>query len=95
MKPVFKKGDKSSLDNYRPVSLTCSSSKIMEKVVMKHMVEFLESNRLLSTCQAGFREKRSTSSQMCETVARLNMLLRDERTVDSVFFDFRKALACS
>jgi len=28
---------------------------------------------------------------MCETVARLNMLLRDERTVDSVFFDFRKA----
>ena len=91
VKPVFKKGDKSSLDNYRPVSLTCSSSKIMEKVVIKHMVEYLESNRLLSPSQAGFREKRSTSSQMCETVARLNMLLRDERTVDSVFFDFRKA----
>ena len=91
VKPVFKKGNRSIIDNYRPVSLTCSSSKIMEKIIISAMSDFLESNDLLNDSQAGFRPKRSTTTQMCETVSKLNFLLCKNRTVDCVFFDFRKA----
>ena len=91
VKPVFKKGNRSSLDNYRPVSLTCSSSKIAEKVIMRQMIDYLESNNLLAQNQAGFREKRSTTTQMCETVSKMNYLLQTQKGLACIYFDFKKA----
>ena len=55
------------------------------------MIDYLESNNLLAQNQAGFREKRSTTTQMCETVSKMNYLLQTQKGLDCIYFDFKKA----
>ena len=57
--PVFKKGDKSSAANYRPISLTCILCKVLEHIMASHLVKHLDKHDLLYDLQHGFREKRS------------------------------------
>ena len=52
---IFKKGDKSSPGNYRPVSLTSVLCKSLEKIVRKAIMKHLNKNNLSSDCQYGFR----------------------------------------
>ena len=44
--PIFKKGDKSSPNNYRPVSLLSSVGKVMEKCIFKDMYNYFKDNDL-------------------------------------------------
>ena len=60
--PIHKKGDRTMLSNYRPVSILSSISKILERVVHNQLYGYLNQNRLLSQCQSGFRKLHS-----CET----------------------------
>ena len=60
--PVFKKGDKSSADNYRPISLTCILCKVLEYILVSNIVKHLDAQGIMYDLQHGFREKRS-----CET----------------------------
>ena len=46
--PVFKKGVKESVTNYRPISLTCLVFKVLEKLIAKHISVFLDQHNLLS-----------------------------------------------
>ena len=62
--PVHKKKSKSTVTNYRPVSLLSVASKIMEKVINKQLTGFLEQNGILSQHQFGFRSKRGTGDLM-------------------------------
>ena len=45
--PIYKKGDRSDPSNYRPVSLTSISSKILEHVTYRHLMTHLEDNAIL------------------------------------------------
>lgn len=58
--PVPKKGDKSNPSNYRPIAITSILSKTMETIINKQLLSFLESSKLLSDHQYGFRHGRST-----------------------------------
>jgi hypothetical protein len=49
--PLFKNGDPLSMDNYRPISLLSSFSKILEKIVANRLCRYLEANNLLSNSQ--------------------------------------------
>ena len=53
--PVHKKQARSSMKNYRPVSLLSVVSKVMEKVINTTLMNHLEKKRLLSQHQFGFR----------------------------------------
>jgi hypothetical protein len=44
--PVFKKGDRHSAENYRPVSLTSVPSKILEHIRCSHLLKHLEKHRI-------------------------------------------------
>ena len=59
VRPIFKKGDKSSPANYRPISLTCILCKVLEHIMASHLVRHLNKHDLLYDLQHGFREKRS------------------------------------
>ena len=52
--PFFKKGDKSEVSNYRPISLISCVSKSFERVVFKHVHNYLLSNSLIYKYQSGF-----------------------------------------
>ena len=60
--PVFKKGDVHLPENYRPVSLTCVSCKLLEHIICKHILDHLEKNKILTSLNHGFR-----SGYSCET----------------------------
>ena len=52
--------DHSEQSNYRPIALTSSACKTMERMINARLAWFLESNGLLSNIQCGFRQGRST-----------------------------------
>ncbi|XP_046683428.1 uncharacterized protein LOC124369464 [Homalodisca vitripennis] len=58
--PIFKKGDPSLAENYRPISVVPTFSKIIEKAVIYQVSEVFESNSLFSKNQFGFRKGLST-----------------------------------
>jgi len=62
--PIFKSGDNSNPDNYRPISLLSNFSKILEKIIANRLVCFLEENDIISNCQFGFRKGHSTVHPM-------------------------------
>ena len=66
--PIFKKGDRCKAANYRPVSLTCISCKLMEHVISSSMMRHLDDNGILTDTQHGFRKHRSCESQLISTV---------------------------
>ena len=62
--PIHKKGDKTNISNYRPISNLCSMSKVFEKLIMQriHEIEDLNNVDLTGIKQHGFKRKRSTST---------------------------------
>jgi len=60
--PLFKKNDKTEVGNYRPVSILCDLSKILEQVIFDKAQEYLTSNKLLYEFQSGFRHRLSTDT---------------------------------
>ncbi len=58
--PLYKSGNLNDLNNYRPISVLSSISKIIEKIVCKHLLEYLTLNKLISDKQFGFRSRYST-----------------------------------
>ena len=57
--PLFKKGSRKKPDNYRPVSLTSVVCKLLETLIIDHMVKFLVKHKLINTSQHGFLKARS------------------------------------
>ena len=64
MMPILKKGkDKSKVHSYRPISLTSCCCKLMERIINKRLNLYLETEKIIVTEQAGFRQYRSTEDQ--------------------------------
>ena len=59
--PVHKKASRSTIKNYRPVSLLSICSKVMEDIVNHQLVNYLEKYQLLSNRQFGFRRGLGTA----------------------------------
>ena len=91
--PVFKSGknDKSKAENYRPISLTSVSCKVMEHIIHSSIISHLDSTNVLTDTQHGFRKNRSCVSQLIMTVNDLAKSLNEAKQVDSILLDFSKA----
>ena len=87
--PVFKKGSKASVENYRPISLTCLTAKIFEKVVKKELLA--RCHHLINERQHGFLNGKSCTTQMVPFVTDLALTLNDSSRTDVIYFDFAKA----
>ena len=62
--PIFKKGDRRSANNYRPVSLTSSFSRLFELVLLDKMMAYVQEHELISPLQFGFLPRRSSCTQL-------------------------------
>jgi len=89
--PIFKKGDRHNAANYRPVSLTCVCSKLMEHIVVKHIVTHLDKHGILTNLQHGFRSKHSCVSQLLLTVSDFAFHYDNNTQVDVAILDYSKA----
>jgi len=83
--PIFKSAEKSSVCNYRPISLLCILSKVLERIVYNSMIKHVEGS--LTKHQFGFLN-RSTLQQLLTFT---NEILEAKTEVDVVYMDFRKA----
>ena len=88
---LFKKGDRSDPGNYRPVSLTSVTCKVLEHIVHSHVMKHLESHSILVDTQHGFRAKRSTESQLILTINDIAKTFDAKKNVDMAVLDFTKA----
>ena len=89
--PIFKKGKKSDRNNYRPVSLTSMICKTMEAIVRDHIMQHVDVNKLLSSCQHGFVKGRSCSTQLLQCLDVWTTMLNDGSCLDAIYLDFSKA----
>ena len=89
--PIFKSGSKYSPLNYRPVSLTSSCCKVAEKLLAKHIVDYLEEFDIISNRQFGFRKGFSTEDQLLLTYSSIAAEVDKGQVVDAVYLDYSKA----
>lgn len=91
VKPIYKKGDRLSVNNYRPVSVISTCCKLLEHAVARYIQEFSADRNVLSPHQHGFRRSMSTVTQLVSNVHEILGVLDVSGQVDMVFLDFSKA----
>ena len=89
--PIFKKGDRCQAANYRPVSLTCISCKIMEHIISSSLMRHLDAGKILTDAQHGFRKRCSCETQLISTVQDFIKGIDDTKQTDVILLDFSKA----
>jgi hypothetical protein len=89
--PVFKKGEPTNVSNYRPISLTCITCKVMETLIRNHLIDHINENHLLSEHQHGFLCGRFTNLQLLECLHDWCKARDLGYSVDVIYIDLKKA----
>ena len=89
--PLFKKGDESLIENYRPISLLSSISKVFERIVFNQLYKYLDDNNFLFDSQYGFRKHHSTELAAVELIDRIYETMDQGDIPISIFLDLSKA----
>ena len=89
--PIYKKGSKNKAENYRPVSLTCICSKMMEHIIVSQINKHLKRQEILVPYQHGFREGLSCDTQLTKFIEELHAGSVKSKAVDVIIMDFAKA----
>jgi len=89
--PLYKKGDRHSIENYRPISLLPVIAKVFEKLIKTRMVSFLAKTNFFSSKQYGFRSGCSTEDALLNFCSFVLKELDNKRFCASMFVDITKA----
>ena len=89
--PVFKKGDQNQPNNYRPISLTSSFSRIMESILHQKILSHLLSKQLISPNQFGFLPEKSPCSQILSCLHEWITAYCENQTTHVFYADISKA----
>ena len=89
--PIHKGGSRADPAQYRPISLTSHVCKVLERIIRKDLVNFLEFNDKMDKDQHGSRSKRSCLTQLLEHHDEILKILEDGDNADLVYLDFAKA----
>ena len=90
--PVFKnKGSKNDVFNYRPIAILPLLSKILERHVKTHFMNFLNKYNLLYVMQSGFRANHSCQTAMTSLLDKWLKAVDEGNLVGAVFLDLCKA----
>ena len=90
---LFKRGGRrpTCASNYRPVSLTCICSKLLEHIIHSNIMSHFDKFSILTDKQHGFRSKHSCESQLILTIHDLAKYLYKKSQIDMAIMDFSKA----
>jgi hypothetical protein len=89
--PLFKGGTKCNMDNYRPISILPTVSKILERAIHTQLCQFLTANNILSSSQCGFRKGYSTEHAVIALTDHIRRGMDQGLITGSVFIDLQKA----
>ena len=83
--PIFKKGDRASPTNYRPISLTSICCKLLEHILYHCITEHLKTYQILSDKQYGFRPNHSCETQLLSIVEEIQSAMNHHLSILSTF----------
>ena len=89
--PIYKKGNKSSIENYCPVSLTCIISKIFVKSIHNALLGSCCDYNYIHNTQHGFLPQKSCTTQLVPFSHDISLGLNENKLIDVIYFDFMKA----
>ncbi len=91
--PIYKKNETHLPENYRPISLLRTLNKIMEKIMYRRIILFLNKHKVLYKYQIGFRHNHSTSMALIaiEIIDNIRRFGKSEKKKAGIFMDFSKA----
>src|SRR6218665_1390481 len=79
--------EKDAPSSYRPIANVTFMSKIIEKLVASQMLSYLDSNKLLPSCQSGFRKGHSTESLVLHLVSDIYGAMEKSQLTILALFD--------
>ena len=91
VKPLYKKGSRLDVGNYRPVSILPTISKIMERAVYLQMEKHLKDKNILYEFQSGFRASYSTDTCLINLQDGIRIDISQGKYVGMVLMDLQKA----
>lgn len=83
--PIFKSGSRNLVENYRPVSLTCTACKLFEHILCSSICSFLDSSCYLSPAQRGFLRGYSCVNKLAEFTHFVSNAIHNKQRVDCIF----------
>ena len=89
--PLHKSKSKEETNNFRPISLLITMSKILEKVIHKHTYDFLEKTDQIFKSQYGFRSKHSCELAVNELLSEIVKSKEQGLHMIAVYLDLSKA----
>ena len=89
--PIFKKGKRQVPGNYRPISVTSTAGKCMERIVRNAIISHMTDNNLHSRQQHGFVHGRSCVTQLLAVLDAWTNTLDEGGNIDAIYLDFAKA----
>jgi hypothetical protein len=94
VKPLVKKGVRTDVSNYRPISILTSFSKVLEKVIYNRLLEHVINNNILAQEQFGFRQTLTTEKATYELSNEIISEFDQKLVVGWIFYDLAKAFNC-
>jgi hypothetical protein len=94
IKHLVKKGDKTSISNYRSISLAISFSKVIEKIIYKRVHDHININNILVKEQFVFKTNSSTEVATYTSINNIRSALDNKLLVGGLFCDLQKACDC-
>lgn len=91
VKPIFKKGDKSNINNYRPITLISIFAKIFEKAMYKRIIGFIDKFDIIKKEQFGFQKNKNTTLAASRLIQNVINSLNKKMVTVGIFFDMTKA----
>ena len=89
--PIFKKGDKTLINNYRPISILSPINKIFEKILYARLIKYINKSNILYKFQYGFRKNHSTEHALIELVDQIRLSMNNNQMTCGIFIDLSKA----
>lgn len=89
--PIFKKGEKGNVDNYRSIVCVTPFSKIIETAMHNQVMQFCNKFDLITNHQYGFRKGHSTENAAEELLEFVNNGVDGHNAVIGIFFDLSRA----
>ena len=89
--PLYKNSNREDGNNYRPISILPTISKIFERHLNNQLNSFLAKHHILSNSQSGFRDNHSCQTALIHLVNNWIKHVDDGKLIGSVFIDLRKA----
>ena len=89
--PLFKTGEPTDVNNYRPISQLPTPSKILEHLIHTQVTSYFDTFDILDSNQGGFRKNHSTTATTSHFLDDIYININNQKPTLAVFIDFKKA----